>query len=239
MERSTPNPRKARLPRILSGTQEASDRKREMQRERQSRRREIKEAERMRRNTSTPSESDQDHPLIGASGGDFDAAEDRSEEDAPAPFHQHNDDLVLGRNIVTKQTAANHRQIQKDREDAEIAALVRDVVRLKVKSKISDAALDKMFKLFYEKHNTLVMLKENHVMAPNYTNGVRPYVTDRLLDIYTSLLLKEENPAMGSYYRKLDGLKSVPLEYLQLPPNSRTRLLRLETYVKLEEVNNM
>ena len=238
----TPKTVRKRLPRILSGTKEAADQKREKNRERQARRRQRLREERLRRHPSTSSESDQDHPISNAGeAGDFHGWDDHSEEGTPAPFRlqQPQDDLVLRRNVVTEQTPANHRPSQRKCEDDEIAELVEEVVRMKVKSQVSDAALDAMFKLFYDKHDTLVKMKERKVMALNYTNGVRPYVVDRLPDFYCSLLLKEENPARGTYYRKVEGLKSVPAEYLNLEPNSRTKLLRMETSIKLKDIKEM
>ncbi len=96
-----------------------------------------------------------------------------------------------------------------------------------------------MFKLFYDKHDTLVIIKEKKMLAPNYTNGIRCYATDQLLDFPCSFLLKEEDPAGGPRYRKLENLKAVPVEYLNLPPTSRTKLLRMETYVSLKDIKKM
>ncbi len=239
---ATPQPKEKRLPRILSGTAEAKERKKEKQRERQARRRERLRQERHRRHPSTSSESDRDHPISGVGeAGDFHAGDVESEAGTPAPFRKQGpeDTVMLSRNLVTEQTPTEYRPSRKDLEDDEVADLVSDVVRLKVKSNVSDAALDEMFRIFYRRHDTLVMLKERKLMAPNYTNGVRPYATDRLLDISCSLLLKEENPARGTYYRRVEGLKTIPAEYLNLPHNSRTKLLRMETSVKLRDIKAM
>ncbi len=96
-----------------------------------------------------------------------------------------------------------------------------------------------MFKLFYEKHDTLLMVKEKNLMATNNTNGVCPHAVGQLPDFPCTLLLKEEDPARGIYYRKLENLKFIPADYLNLPSNSRTKLLRLETYVTLKDIKAM
>lgn len=144
---------------------------------------------------------------------------------------------MLGRQTITEQTPVNNRPSQRDCQVEDIAEVAREVVGLKAKGQISEAALDAMFMLFYNKHDPLVMLKEKKLMTPNYTNGIRPCVTDRLPEFYCSLFLKEDNPAKG--YRKLEGLKSVQAEYPNLPPNSRTKPLRLETHIKLKDVKEM
>ncbi len=242
----TPTPRAKRLPRILSGTKEAAERKKEKQRERQARRRERIRQQRMRRAPSSSSESDkdQDHPVSddgGGGAGAFDDAEDDDQGPEPAPFHEPGleDDMMHARETVTEQAPTTYRPSVREDDDAKVHELVRGVVRLKVKSKVSDAALDAMFNLFYEKKDTLVLIKEKSLLPTNYTNGVRPYATDRLPEFPCTLLLKEEDPARGTFYRKLENLKTVPAEFFNLPATSRTKLLRQETHVSLTDIKKM
>ncbi len=54
-----------------------------------------------------------------------------------------------------------------EEEDAKVDELVRGVVRLKVKSQVSDATLDAMFNLFQEKQDTLVLIKEKGLIVTN------------------------------------------------------------------------
>ena len=48
-----------------------------------------------------------------------------------------------------------------------------------------------------------------------------------------------EDPARGTYFRKLEDLKTVPAEYFNLPATSRTKLLRQETHVTLTDIKQM
>ncbi len=140
----------------------------------------------MRRAPSLSSESDkdQDHPVSddgGGGAGAFYDAEDDDQGPEPAPFHEPGleDDMMHARETVTEQAPTTYRPSVREEDDAKVDELVRGVVRLKVKSQVSDAALDAMFNLFYEKQDTLVLIKEKSLLPTNYTNGVRPYATGR------------------------------------------------------------
>ncbi len=90
--------------------------------------------ERIAKNPRTSSESDRDHELGDGGAGDFNDAEDKDDVDPPL-FRQMGleDDYMLRRELVTEQTPTAYRPCQRDAEDGG-ADLVKDVVRLKVKS---------------------------------------------------------------------------------------------------------
>ena len=179
----TPTPTAKRLPRILSGTKEAAERKKEKQRERQARRRDRIRQERRRRAHSSSSESNKDHPLSDEGGaGVFNDTEDDDQGPEPAPFHEPGleDNIMHARETVTEEAPTTYRPSVREEDDTKVVELVRGVVRLKVKSQVSDAALDAMFNLFYQKQDTLVLIKDKNLLPTNYTNGIRPYATDRL-----------------------------------------------------------
>ncbi len=239
----TPTATAKRLPRILSRTKKAAERKKEKQREGQARR--IKGENKTREDGESPQfviESDKDHPVSDEGGaGVLNDAEDDDQSPEPAPFDEPEleDDIMHARETVTEQAPTTYRPSVREDDDAKVDELVRGVVRLKVKSQVSDSALDAMFNLFYQKQDTLVLIEEKGLLQTNYTNSVRPYATDRLPEFPCTLLLKEEDPARGAYYRKLEDLKTVPAEYFNLPATSRTKLLRQETHVSLTDIKKM
>ena len=54
-----------------------------------------------------------------------------------------------------------------------------------------------------------------------------------------SILLKETDPTGGFYYKKIEGLTSIPQEYLTLSANDTTKLLRTDCSIRLWEVKEL
>ena len=182
----------------------------------------------------------EDTAAAEAAGQDAAAAEEAGQDAAAAEGAGVGEAAVEGGQTTgeTTDNGNNHTPepspIQ-DRTSAAIDKLAREFARVKCSSFVSDAAMDKLLRLFVSNHEDIMMLVNNGVIAGNYTKGIRPLLTAKILPIYSSILIKEMGEGEPRY-RKIDKLKCLPAEYLDLPHNGPTSLLRIETYVRLKDV---
>ncbi len=266
----TPKTAQRRLPRSLSGTKAAEERKKLCQKLRQRRKRAREKVEAKRRlqlNTSSDEEPEQDYP------GDPVQLEDGEDSDGNEQRQRHfrgmeaeEERIVALRPTETVLVQANCRLSEEatipagaaaaataaareigdtveevpaptclDKTTEEIKKLAKEFALVKCSSYVSDAAMDKLFRMFVANHEVIMKLVLNGVVAGNYTKGIRPLITGQILPIYSSILLKIMDER-GPRYKVVKNLKSIPAEYLNLPDNGPTKLLRIDTYTRLKDV---
>ncbi len=238
----TPPPTRKRLPRVLAGTDLARERKKALSSLRQKRRR-----ARLKQEAARPAESDSDEaaaaevPLPDQDDLPYEPTPQRPLQDQ---FQAENlttaeAELVNRRETVTEQQQTSHNsRTENERVQADITEIGKEFARLKVTSHVSDAAIDKMFTIFMTHNDAIRRMVDSGEMAASYTTGVRPTLTEQLLSVRNSLLLKVQQPGERPQYRKLTDLSSIPQEYLNLRPESHTKLLRIDTGVRLKDVKD-
>ena len=242
--------KKRRLPRELSGTKFALERKRKMAAIRQKRWREKvkakKDRERVREDSSTDEEGPeefQDHGNTVPEDLDPIAAEFEGEGDGvenPALEYpdMHTIDAAARRTTVDEELLA-WRLARQETTNADLEGLASEFARIKVTSCVSDSAVDKLFKMFVRRQESIMRLLNNGDIRDSYSNSIRPLLVSQLIPIYSSLLLKEEDAARGHLYRRIEGLQAIPAEYFKLPADGPTQLLRTEEYVKLADIKKL
>ncbi len=231
----TPTPKAKRLSKALWGSKAASERKKACNRARQQRRRARLRAEQRWRDRDVSEDEDEEVPLP------VDPAHPMDPGDIQADGHvwdneeygREEADIVNSRNVVTElaQTSCNAQSAF----DRDIATVGEELARIKVTSNISDAAMDKLLKFFFLRRNTLVNLVEENNVHPSYSKGFRPAMVEQLIPIFCSILLKEQIAGEPHQYRKVEELKCIPNEYLNLREEDGTKLLRLDTYVHVKD----
>ncbi len=234
----TPPARRRRLPRALGGTQLAKERKKALNSLRQKRRR-----ARLREEGARVAGTDSDEGMAAEVplpdqeelpydprprspvGGHFEAEDLNAREAA----------LVNRRETVTEPQQSSYKApANPAREKMEL--LGKEFTSLKVTSNISDAALDRVFHIIMEYSDVVKQLVDTGEMAPTYTTGLRPSLTEQLLPVRNSLLLKINRQGQRPLYKKLTDLPSIPQEYLNLQPHDTTKLLRIDSGVRLTDV---
>ncbi len=242
--------KKRRLPREWSGTKLAQERKRKKAAIRQKRWREKvkarKERERAREGNSSDEEVPEDtvvpvdhvpedvDPLAAELGDDGDVGENPALEYPD----MHAIDAAARRTTVDEELLA-WRLARQETTDADLEAVASEFARIKVTSCVSDSAVDKLFKMFVRRQEAIMRLLNNGDIRDSYSNSIRPLLVSRLIPIYSSLLLKEEDAARGHLYRKIEGLQAIPAEYFSLPADGPTQLLRTEEYVRLADIKKL
>ena len=248
-----------RLPRALSGTKEARERKKQLQKLRQRRKRARERAEEARREVLVTSSSEEE--VEDCNNDQTAALEDEDEEDGENPHHQphfqdlppDDHDIIARREVITGQLQADSRQTAASARDMDVDSsppsyvsstteavneIARQFAVIKCSSFVTDAAMNKLFRMFVTNNTAIMRLVNEGVIVGNYTNGVRPLLTRQILPIHNSVLLKE-TAAGVTRYKRLKNLTAIPVEYLTLPANSGTTLLRMETYVHLRDIKEL
>ncbi len=240
--------KKRRLPREWSGTKVAQERKKKLDAIRQRRRRARIKAEKARAKLLADDSSGEDVPEEEQVQGDvLDNLEpgggvvDSGEEDDgnfealdPYPGGQEIDRAERRRAYAEELLA--FRLSRQAEAESDLDRLAEDFARVKVSSFVSDAAMDKLFKLFVRRSDVILRLIQNGEIRDSYSKSIRPLLVSKLLPIRCAVLVKEEDPARGHLYRRLEGLETVPVEYFNLPADGSKQLLRTETYVRLKDI---
>ncbi len=121
----------------------------------------------------------------------------------------------------------------------ELDTLARELAAIKISSNISDAAMDKLMRLFANKRLAYGKLLDDGTITASYTKCVKPKLLKLLPKFQVTILLKEEDTSRGYFYRKIEGLTSIPEEYLKLPASGTTTLLRTECSIRLWDVKEL
>ncbi len=239
--------KRRRLPREWSGTKMAQERKKKLDAIRQRRRRARLKAEKARAKLLPDDSSGEDVPQEEEARGDAldnlepggdvaDSGDDDGIHEALDPYPgEHDIDRAARRRTYAEELLAFRLSRQAEAE-SDLDRLAEDFARVKVSSHVSDAAMDKLFKLFVRRNDVILRLIQNGEIRDSYTKSIRPLLVSKLLPIRCAVLVKEEDPARGHLYHRIEGLETVPVEYFNLPADGSKQLLRTETYVKLADI---
>ncbi len=231
----TPTPKSKRIPKSLWGSKAAKDRKKACNRARQQRRRARLRAEQRWRDRDLSEEEDEEVPLPLDPSHPMDPVAQDADDHVwdNEEYGRRDAAIVNSRDIVTERAQSScNAQSSYDRD---IALVGEELARIKVTSNVSDAAIDKLIKFFMLRRNTLVHLVEENNVHPSYSKGFRPAMVEQLIPIYCSILLKEQIAGEPPQYRKIEELKCIPTEYLNLRQEDTTKLLRMDTYVHVAD----
>ncbi len=234
-----------RLPMNLWGTETARERERELHRVRQRNYRARKRAEalaarRGRHSSDDDSEEEQmlhQVPLAATCGPDTANIEDSSssEEDYAKEHSRNQIQKPPACRSLVEDMPQPIKPASEQSSEGELDKLAKLFAQVKCGSNVSDSAMNKLFSTFV-KENDIIMRQINEKrIGPSYTKSIRPIVVSKLLPIYTSLYIMEKN-ARGNKFHRLEGLKSIPNKYLNLPETKKWKLMRMEAYVRLEDV---
>ena len=195
----TPPIKRRRLPRALSGTKAAADRKKELQKLRQRRKRARERSEAYREEKMATSSSEDN----GGGGNEdqrsyYEEEEEEQEEGGIRQPHfrdvEADDAKILARTEVDAvQLPVNNRSLpHEDTNESPpirhsttyssplvdaIDDLARQFAIIKCSSFVSDAGIDKLFRMFVLHNDTIMHLVRTGAMAGNYVNGVRPLLS--------------------------------------------------------------
>ncbi len=240
--------KKKRLPRELSGTKLAEERKKKLAALRQKRRRAKVKAQREREQLGRGDSSDEEaleeteEPATNVPEDVDPIAAECGDELGENPALEYPDvhviDEAARRRTVDEELQA-WRLARQASTDEDLEAVASEFARIKVTSCVSDSAVNKLFKMFVRRNEAIMRLINNGDIRDSYTNSIRPLLVSRLIPIYSSLLLKEEDAARGHLYRKVEGLQVIPAEYFNLPADGSTQLLRTEEYVRLADIKKL
>ncbi len=102
-------------------------------------------------------------------------------------------------------------------------------------SEISDSAINKMLKVALEHREALESVGRGRNVKKLYTQKLRPKALRHIPRVFSAILL-EEKVQGGLAYRRLEDLGGIPKQYLNLPNQGKTRIIREESYVKLRDI---
>ncbi len=218
------------------GHQKCPRPKKTLNRQRQQRRRARLRAEQRMRDRDVSEEEDDEIPLPDVDVHPLERAEPDREEHtwANEELQQEDVQVVARRRIVTELAQRPDNAHATQYNDA-ITAIGKELAKIKVSSNVSDAALDKVFKLFNTHREDIFQLVDDGSVQASYTKGFKPALIETLLPIFSTILLKEQIAGEPTQYRKLEELKSIPSVYLNLREEDTTKLLRMDTYVHVKD----
>ncbi len=236
-----------RLPRDMWGTPAAAHRRRELQRVRQQRHRARRRAEKLsaaRGGRSSEEDSEEEQPAadkhgvplpsypcqdLNCSDGSSSAREDIVKEHAKVSSSKPK----ACKTLVNDMQQANSVPLRTSED--ELDKLAELFAKVKCTSHVSDSAMDKLFGTFVNNNNEIMGLVKEGRIKPSYSKSIRPLVTSKLLPIYNSVLLMQKD-ARANKFHKVQGLKTIPKHFLNLPETHTLKLLRMEAYVHLQDI---
>ncbi len=242
----TTSGRARRLARGLWGTPVAAERRTHLANLRQSRRRARRKAheERFLRRQAGGDASDEEE-VGNESGVDpFDSdepvgdPEDRNQENwddlsgGPPPMEVED---AIGENSTRIPLNWHSRQRQQEDPEPDIDRIVRELINIKVTSRVSDKAIEKLFSFFCKERVTIGELLQSGQITSSFIKSIKPKAIKQIPPILSSVTLQEEGEA-GPKLTKVKNLTAIPKAYRDLRPGGPKQLLSTEAYVSLRNI---
>ncbi len=242
--------RSKRLPRQLWGTPLALERKAALAAQRQKRRRErlrLHAARFQRRHMPDPESEDEDAGGEDANWEDIPGIDpldsDRGADGEPDQRNENYEDYYGGEGgmqqveeMFSTPIPTNRRpQEQQVQEETPLARLVRKIIEVKVTSKVSERAIEKLFSLFCDERETIGELLESGGITRSYKKSIKPKALKQIPPIFCSVTIQERRDD-ETIFRRINNLTTIPKQYLNLPPSGNKKLLCTEATVSLRDI---
>ncbi len=239
--------RSKRLPKSLWGTPEARERKAALNSLRQSRhraRRKAQEARFFQRRAINPQKESTDDEDGGTISG-VDPLQ--SDEDAGNPEdrdHPDQHDLRHGRTIPVEEVDSTqippirNPYLEPQEEETTLARIIRQIIEIKVTSRVSDNAIEKLFKFFCNEIEAISELLATRQITASYKKSIKARALRQIPPIFSSVSIHEED-GPESKIVKVKNLRSIPKDYLNLPRTGNKRLLSMEAMVHLRDIKRI
>ncbi len=246
---STSIKRAKRLPRQLWGTPVALERKAELAAQRQKRRRDRLRAHAARFQHHHLQNPDSDDDEGGDDAGDWEDIpgidpidSDHGADGEPDQRHDNFEDPYEGgtlqqvEQVFSTPIPTIRRPHEQDpEEETPLARLVRSIIEVKVTSKVSDRAIEKLFDLFCKERETIGELLERGEITTSYKKSIKPKAIKQIPPIFCSVIIQDRD-GDDTIFRRINNLTAIPREYLNLPPSGTKKLLCTEATVCLRDI---
>ncbi len=239
--------RAKRIPKRLWNTPEAQVRRLKLRSESQRRYRARKAAERRieeergRKNYESSSSSDSDEVMSGIAALDSDSS--ASDDDQVQVQQEYPDEgtLAANQNLLRMEDNGNtfvlHQEdVEPDEEEDDLAIIVKKFAQIKVSSNVSDAAIEKLFRMFCEEKERLSRLLAQRRITKSFRKSIRPQAIKCIPTVFCSYYIQEKQDDEQNILYKTSDVREIPTKYLNLPATSNQILLRMESYVKLPDI---
>ena len=113
--------------------------------------------------------------------------------------------------------------------------IVKAVATVKIRSEVSDNAIDSLLKLFCHHQADIRRLLRTGELFPNYRKCIRPKALEFCPAIMCAYVLERKYAGDVTQIEK-DGLETIPANVLNLPNHGTRCLLRTEAYVSIRAI---
>ncbi len=247
LQEGTSSSRRAkRLPRQLWGTPAALERKAVLAAQRQKRRRERLKAHEARFHRRHLQDPDSDGDRDDGDWEDIPGVEpmdsDHGADGEPDQRHDYFEDSYGGTTFQqveqifsTPIPTVRRSHAQEPEEETPLARVVRNIIEIKVTSKVSDSAIEKLFALFCKEREAISELLERGEITSSYKKSIKPKAIKQIPPIFCSVIIQERN-GEETILRRINNLTTIPRTYLNLPPSGNKTLLCTEATVCLRDI---
>ncbi len=120
-------------------------------------------------------------------------------------------------------------------EETMLDRIVRKLIEIKVTSRVSDGAIEKLFAFFCDEIEAISELLNTGQITGSYKKSIKRKALKKIPPIFSSVSIHNmENDQ--PHIMKVKNLRSIPKEYLNLPPTGKKKLLSMEAIVHLRDI---
>ncbi len=127
------------------------------------------------------------------------------------------------------ELSPHNRRLQEKEE------LSKKLTSAKCRSLISDAGMEKIFRICIENIDTFKDLIDHGLVTKSFKNSLLPLALRQIPRIFCGILVEHNSPT-GQTYEHKTNMDSVPQWYWNLDPGASTQLMRIEGYVHLADI---
>lgn len=113
--------------------------------------------------------------------------------------------------------------------------LAKSLASKKATSNISDAGLQKIYRVMHDLAKEVVFLQEHEAISGNYRHSLKDIAMEDIPDIWNCVEVETVEEGEVQFERH-DKLKKVPEKYWNLGENTNQKVLRVHAYIKLRDV---
>ncbi len=234
--------REKRIPKRLWNTPEAQVRRLKLHSASQRRYRARKAAEKRlleeRQHPDSSSSSDDEDRMSGIAQLDSTSEEEGNEQlQRQYPGEAA---LAIAQNVIS----VNYNGITCNRipnqeppeEEDDLAVIVKKFAQIKACSNVSEEAIEKMFKMFCQEKERINRLLLQRRITQSYKKSIKPQALKCIPTVFCSYYIEEKTEDGQTLLFKTKDVREIPTKYLNIPPTSQQKLLRMESYVKLADI---
>ena len=235
--------RAKRMPKRLWNTPEAQVRRLKLQAETQRRYGARKKAEQriLRNRQRQDSSSSSDDGMSGIV--ELQSSSSEGEDDVPSLQRQYPTEGILAaaqqhevQLHYNGNTDVPHQLDFRDGEEDDLAIIAKKFAQVKVGSNVSDGAIEKLFKMFCEEKDRISRLLQQRRITRSYRKSIKPQALKCIPTVFCSYNIQETTTEGQIMLYKTTDMREIPTRYLNIPPTSNQKLLRMESYVRLVDI---